>query len=76
MHPIKTPLAFADSVSSIEILAHLDPTHWPKSADPALLHPFSSRCIQILDTYKRMYRETGKEQPFIKQAGYVNTFLN
>ncbi|KAJ5087426.1 hypothetical protein N7456_011042 [Penicillium angulare] len=55
-----------------EILAHLDQTHWPKSSDPALLHPFSSRFIQILETYKRLYKETGKEQPYIKQAGFLS----
>ena len=40
------------------------------------MHPFSSRFIQILETYKRMYKETGKEQPFIKQAGYASQWIN
>ncbi|KAJ5232148.1 hypothetical protein N7468_005104 [Penicillium chermesinum] len=55
-----------------EILAHLQRQYWPKSADPALLHPFSSRFIQIVEVYRRLYQETGKEQPFIKQAGFLS----
>jgi hypothetical protein len=31
----------------------------------------SHRLMQILETYKRLYNETGKEQPMIKPASYV-----
>lgn len=31
----------------------------------------SPRLVQILETYKRLYKETGKEQPFLKNARYV-----
>ncbi|KAJ5099795.1 hypothetical protein N7532_006796 [Penicillium argentinense] len=55
-----------------DIQAHKDPQFWPKTSDPALLHPFSSRFIQILETYKRLYKETGKEQPFVKHAGFLS----
>jgi transaldolase len=54
-----------------ELRAHQNRDFWPSSSDPALLHPFSSRLIQILETYKRIYRETGKEQPFVKHARYI-----
>jgi transaldolase len=52
----------------IEVRAHDERELWPKSDDPALLHPMSSRLVQILETYKRLYKETGKEQPFLKNA--------
>jgi transaldolase len=51
-----------------EVRAHDERELWPKSDDPALLHPMSSRLVQILETYKRLYKETGKEQPFLKNA--------
>ncbi|KNG90455.1 hypothetical protein ANOM_001247 [Aspergillus nomiae NRRL 13137] len=56
-----------------EPLAHVDRSIWPQSDDPALLHPFSPRLIQILDTYKRLYKETGREQPLVKLAGFLST---
>ncbi|KAJ6032141.1 hypothetical protein N7540_002873 [Penicillium herquei] len=55
-----------------DIATHLDLTLWPESADPARLHPFSSRFIQIIEIYKQMYKDTGKEQPFIKHAGFLS----
>ena len=55
-----------------EVRAHDELELWPKSDDPALLHPMSPRLVQILETYKRMYKETGKEQPFLKNARYVS----
>ncbi|KAH7123491.1 hypothetical protein B0J13DRAFT_511881 [Dactylonectria estremocensis] len=55
-----------------ETRAHDELELWPKSADPALEHPMSARILQILDTYKRLYRETGKEQPFLKNASFIS----
>lgn len=52
----------------VEVRAHDERELWPKSDDPALLHPMSSRLVQILETYKRLYKETGKEQPYLKNA--------
>lgn len=28
----------------------------------------SARIVQILETYKRLYKETGKQQPLLKNA--------
>lgn len=28
----------------------------------------SARIMQIIETYKRLYKETGKEQPLVKNA--------
>jgi transaldolase len=36
--------------------------------DPAAEHPMSPRLIQILDAYKRLYAQTGREQPLMKLA--------
>ncbi|KAJ5525165.1 hypothetical protein N7494_011815 [Penicillium frequentans] len=55
-----------------EVRAHDEQELWPKSNDPALLHPMSPRLVQILETYKRMYKETGKEQPFLKNASFIS----
>ena len=44
---------------------------WLKVDDPATQHPMSPRIVQILETYKKLYKETGKEQPLIKLARYV-----
>ena len=57
----------------IEVRAHDEQEAlWPKSDDTALLHPMSPRLVQILETYKRLYKETGKEQPFLKNARYAS----
>ena len=49
--------------------AHDEPdTLWPNVKDPATQHPMSARIVQILETYKRLYKETGKEQPLLKNA--------
>ncbi|KAJ3557846.1 hypothetical protein NPX13_g9843 [Xylaria arbuscula] len=45
--------------------AHKDRSVWPDAENPAVQHPNSPRMIQILETYKRLYKETGKEQPFL-----------
>ncbi|CAL5873300.1 uncharacterized protein PFLUO_LOCUS7571 [Penicillium psychrofluorescens] len=55
-----------------EVKAHDNRELWPKSDDPAMLHPMSGRLIQILETYKRLYKETGKEQPFLKNASFIS----
>ncbi|KAH8895717.1 aldolase [Thozetella sp. PMI_491] len=36
--------------------------------DPATQHTNSPRQIQILETYKKLYKETGQEQPLVKNA--------
>jgi transaldolase len=56
-----------------EVKAHDNRELWPKSDDPATLHPMSARLVQILETYKRLYKETGQEQPFLKNARCVCT---
>lgn len=45
---------------------------WPDVEDPATQHPMSARVLQILDTFRRLYRETGKEQPLVKLASFIS----
>ncbi len=52
----------------IEVRAHAEAKLWPNVEDPALDHTMSARMVQILETYKRLYKETGKEQPMVKSA--------
>ncbi|KAI0857047.1 hypothetical protein F4860DRAFT_370692 [Xylaria cubensis] len=52
--------------------AHNDLTLWPNVKDPAKEHPNSPRMIQIIETYKRLYKETGKEQPLVKLASFLS----
>jgi transaldolase len=54
-----------------ETRAHDEPALWPDVADPALEHPNSPRILQILDTYRRLYKETGKMQPLLKNASFI-----
>jgi transaldolase len=54
-----------------EVKAHDDPKLWPDVEDPATQHTMSARTLQILETYARLYKETGKDQPLLKQARYV-----
>ncbi|RSH89675.1 hypothetical protein EHS25_002226 [Saitozyma podzolica] len=51
--------------------AELD-TLWPNVEDPATQHPFSFRTRHILETYQKLYQETGKEQPKVLSASFVN----
>jgi len=51
-----------------EVKAHDDLKLWPDVEDPAIQHTMSARTMQILETYARLYKETGKEQPLLKQA--------
>jgi transaldolase len=55
-----------------ETSAHDDLSLWPNVEDPALQHTMSARIVQILDTYKRLYKETGKEQPLLKNASFIS----
>lgn len=52
----------------LEIRANLDLSLWPNVEDPATQHTMSARLIQMLETYRRLYKETGKTQPLIKNA--------
>ncbi|KXH60805.1 transaldolase [Colletotrichum salicis] len=47
-------------------------TLWPNVEDPASQHPMSARIVQIIETYKRLYNETGKEQPLVKNASFIS----
>lgn len=60
-------LIFLPSAFS-EVKAHDDLSLWPNVEDPAKEHTMSARTLQILETYARLYKETGEEQPFLKQA--------
>jgi transaldolase len=53
---------------AIEVKAHDDLSLWPDVEDPATEHTMSARLFQILETYRRLYKETGKEQPLLKNA--------
>ncbi|CAM1503319.1 Fc.00g080950.m01.CDS01 [Cosmosporella sp. VM-42] len=56
-----------------EVRAHDEPdTLWPNVEDPATQHPMSARIVQILEVYKRLYKETGKEQPLLKNASFIS----
>lgn len=57
---------------SSETRAHDDLKLWPDVEDPATQHPMSARIVQILETYKRLYKETGKDQPLLKNARSVS----
>ncbi|KAJ6573382.1 hypothetical protein DFH09DRAFT_915935 [Mycena vulgaris] len=55
-----------------KVHAHADLKLWPSSEDPAVEHPMSHRMMQILETYKHLYKETGKPQPTIKPAFFIS----
>jgi len=55
-----------------EVRAHADANLWPNVEDPATQHTMSARMIHILETYKRLYKETGKEQPMVKSASFIS----
>lgn len=59
---------YTDESSAIEVRAHAEAKLWPNVEDPALEHTMSARMVQMLETYKRLYKETGKEQPMVKSA--------
>lgn len=62
----RKPVPVAHSYT--EVRAHDDLKLWPNVEDPATQHTMSARIVQILETYRRLYKETGKEQPFLKNA--------
>jgi len=55
-----------------EVRAHADLSLWPNVEDPATQHTMSARMVQILETYNRLYKETGKEQPMVKSASFIS----
>ncbi|KAK5994338.1 Transaldolase [Cladobotryum mycophilum] len=55
-----------------ETRAHDDLSLWPDVEDPTTQHPMSARVFQILETYRRLYKETGKEQPLLKNASFIS----
>ncbi|KAL3489937.1 aldolase [Aspergillus germanicus] len=55
-----------------EVAAYSDDSLMHKGKDPALTHPMAPRLIHILETYAKLYRETGKEQPVIVIASNAN----
>ncbi|KAK7423651.1 hypothetical protein QQX98_000841 [Neonectria punicea] len=54
-----------------EVRAHDEPELWPNVKDPATEHPMSARIVQIIETYKRLYKQTGKPQPLVKNASFI-----
>ncbi|ORY04478.1 hypothetical protein BCR34DRAFT_491488 [Clohesyomyces aquaticus] len=54
-----------------ETRAHDDLSLWPNVEDPATQHTMSARIVHILETYKQLYKETGKEQPLLKNASFI-----
>lgn len=57
--------------ANTETRAHDELKLWPDVEDPATQHPMSARIVQILETYKKLYKETGKEQPLLKNASFI-----
>lgn len=55
-------------LTETETRAHDDRSVWPDVDDPATQHPMSPRIVQMLEIYRRLYKETGKQQPLIKNA--------
>ncbi|KAF7560694.1 hypothetical protein G7046_g3459 [Stylonectria norvegica] len=55
-----------------ETQAHDDLSLWPDVEDPATQHPMSARIVQIIETYRRLYKETGREQPLLKNASFIS----
>lgn len=63
---------FLKANPSPEISAHFDLSLWPNVEDPATQHPMSARIVQMLDTYKRLFKETGRPQPKMKLASFLS----
>ncbi|EIW68111.1 hypothetical protein TREMEDRAFT_33000 [Tremella mesenterica DSM 1558] len=63
---------FAISPYYNEVRAYSDKSLWPDVQDPAINHPMSARLIHILETYTKLYEQTGKEQPIIIMASHAN----
>ncbi|KAI6363989.1 hypothetical protein MCOR25_005725 [Pyricularia grisea] len=45
---------------------------WPKTTDPVTQHPMAPRLVHIIETYRRLYKETGKMQPLVKNASFIS----
>ncbi|EME43671.1 hypothetical protein DOTSEDRAFT_72882 [Dothistroma septosporum NZE10] len=54
-----------------EVKAHDDHALWPDVEDPATQHTMAARTLRILETYAKLYKQTGKEQPLLKQASFI-----
>lgn len=59
-------------MSRPEIRAHFDLSVWPDVEDPATQHPMAARVVRMLDTYRRLRRETGRRQPLMKLASFIS----
>lgn len=69
LRPRESGVRYTDNkLLRAEVRAHAQLELWPNVADPATQHTMSARMVQILETYKRLYKETGKEQPMVKSA--------
>jgi len=55
-----------------EVRAHADHRLWPQSDDPATQHPMSARMVQMIEAYRYLEKKTGKPQPWIKSASFIN----
>ncbi|KAL4764912.1 uncharacterized protein BDW70DRAFT_129065 [Aspergillus foveolatus] len=55
-----------------EIRANFNLSLWPNVEDPATQHTMSARLMQMLEMYRRLYKETGKTQPLIKNANFIS----
>lgn len=57
---------------NLEIRAHNDLSLWPNVEDPATQHPMSARCVQMIETFRTLYQQTGKRQPKMKLASLLS----
>ena len=64
------PVVYGTNFTDVRV--HTDRTAWPETKDPAVEHPNSPRILQILEAYRRLYKETGQDQPLMKNASFVN----
>ncbi|KAJ6443570.1 transaldolase [Purpureocillium lavendulum] len=55
-----------------EKAAHDDRSKWPNVDDPATEHPMSPRVFQMLQVYRKLFKETGRDQPLMKNASYIS----
>ncbi|KAL4791482.1 aldolase [Aspergillus venezuelensis] len=55
-----------------EVAAYSDDSLMHKGDGSALTHPMAPRLIHILETYARLYRETGTPQPIVVIASNAN----
>lgn len=56
-----------------EVRAHADHRLWCGDVeDPATQHPMSARMVQMINAYRTIEAETGRTQPMIKSASFIN----